>query len=87
LGNKNLTHEIMNTENIIPNHFQEPSFSNAEIKRVIQTLIYFDMFHYPLTAKEVFERCNVSSLSVVESILQYLTDTKLLFEHEVLFVK
>jgi arginine utilization protein RocB len=67
------------------NNSQLPDFSDTE--KVLRAIIYFDLFQYPLTAKEIFERSNVDSIEAVESVLQKLKESKLVFEHEVLFVK
>jgi len=61
--------------------------SVTSIKQVVQIIIYFDLFQYPLSAKEIFERSNVCSIEVVESVLEWLKESNLLFEHEVLLAK
>ena len=64
-----------------------PNKCNFVAKKVISTLCYFDLFNYPLTAKEIFERSGVDSIETVERILNYLANDKSIFEHEVLFTQ
>jgi hypothetical protein len=46
---------------------------------VLSTLIYFDIFNYPLTTEEIFERSNINSLYETEKALKLLVSAKAVF--------
>lgn len=61
-------------------------FQNTQ--KVLRVICYFDLFNYPLTAKEIFERSGVDSIETVEAILNHLVkNDKSICEHEVLFTQ
>ncbi len=49
----------------------QPVFSE-NAKHVLCTLIYFDIFSYPLTAQEIFERCTLNNFNQVGEGLEEL---------------
>jgi hypothetical protein len=57
---------------------------NEVAKAVIKTLLYSDIFHYPLTAREIFERLEIrcNSTDVVEKELNQLVASQLIYKFD-----
>ena len=74
--------------NLATNDLMLPSnIIQTDIQNILITLCYFDLFKYPLTAKEIFERSSVPSLIKVEQILKELINSQIIYEHEVLLTQ
>jgi hypothetical protein len=56
-------------------------------EQILRTLLYFDIFNYPLKSEEVFKFLGISALdkSVITSSLNNLCDQKIIFQFEGLF--
>lgn len=50
--------------------------------QVLKTLLYADVFGYPLSAQEVFERCQVVDIQHIEQLLRQLVEQQYLYEFE-----
>jgi hypothetical protein len=57
-------------------------------KNIIKTLVYYDIFSYPLTAEEIFQnlRINHSSEVEVKKLLDNLVSKKLLFKNGIYYL-
>ena len=56
-------------------------------EQILRTLLYFDIFNYPLKSEEVFKFLGIPALdkSIVASRLSSLTDQKIIFQFDELF--
>ena len=56
-------------------------------EQILRTLLYFDIFNYPLKSEEVFKFLGIPALdkSIVTSRLSSLTDQKIIFQFGELF--
>ncbi|HZY81729.1 MAG TPA: hypothetical protein VFE50_19535 [Cyclobacteriaceae bacterium] len=59
-------------------------FHNDISKAVVKALLYSDIFHYPLTTEEIFERLDVpcSDISAVTNELNHLVEARLVFRFD-----
>ncbi|WP_341225361.1 hypothetical protein [uncultured Arcticibacterium sp.] len=53
--------------------------SKTDVDKVLRTLCYFDLFKYPLTAEEVFERSDIVSIKLVKEVLNDLVQSNKVF--------
>src|SRR6187549_2597317 len=56
-------------------------------EQILRTLLYFDIFNYPLKSEEVFKFLGIPALdkSIVTSRLSSLTDQKIIFQFREFF--
>ncbi len=56
-----------------------PLSMNQKAIYVLSTLIYFDIFHYPLNSIEIFERSGLSSIESTNNALDELLENKIVY--------
>ncbi len=59
----------------------EKPFISATAREVLRVLLYFDVFEYPLTATEIFERSTVKAIKTLHQELDMLTEKGLIYRY------
>jgi len=60
-------------------HTIETPLVSDTSKSLLRVLLYYDIFDYPLSASEIFERSSVATIKEVYSELDYLTELGLIY--------